>query len=64
MIIKSLRLPQEEKLLPFIICGAACIAIFQGQWAQPSILGYSIIMAGFVVASMKKTGIPLQKDTL
>ncbi|KVV15088.1 hypothetical protein [Flavobacterium sp. TAB 87] len=62
--VKSLRLPQEEKLLPFIICGAACIAIFQGQWAQPSILGYSIIMAGFVVASMKKTGIPLQKDTL
>jgi len=62
--IKSLRLPKEEKILPFIICGSACVAIIQGQWAQPSVLGYSIIMAGLVMASLKKDEIPLQKNIL
>ena len=59
--IKSWRLPQEEKLLPFILCGAACSAIFQGQWAQPSVLGYSVIMVGLVIASWEKADDSLQK---
>lgn len=54
--VKSLRLPKEEKLLPFIICGAACVTIIQGQWAQPSILGYATIMTGLVIASLKQEG--------
>ena len=62
--IKSFRLPQEEKLLPFIICGAACIAVFQGQWAQPSVLGYAVIMVGLVMASLKQVEKPLQNDIL
>lgn len=62
--IKSFRLPKEDKLLPFIICGAACASIIQGQWAQPSVLGYAIIMAGLVMASLNKNDITLQKDTL
>ena len=52
--VKSLRLPNKQKLLPFIICGAACVTIIQGQWAQPSILGYATIMTGLVMASLKK----------
>ena len=62
--IKSLKLPQEERLLPFIICGAACVAIMQGQWAQPSVLGYAIIMTGLVLASLKKVDILPQKNIL
>ena len=60
--IKSIKLPQEEKLLPFIICGAAGVTMMQGQWAQPSILGYATILAGLVMASLKKSDIPLQKN--
>lgn len=52
--VQSLKLPKEQKLLPFIICGAACIAIFQGQWAFPSVLGYAIIQTGFVMACFDK----------
>jgi hypothetical protein len=62
--IKSWKLPQEEKLLPFILCGAACSTIFQGQWAQPSVLGYAIIMVGLVLASSKKEDDSLQKIKL
>ena len=52
--IKSWNLPKEERLLPFIMCGAACSALFQGQWAQPSVLGYAIITVGLVMASLNK----------
>jgi hypothetical protein len=61
-IIKSWKLPQEKKLLPFILCGSASIAVFQGQWAQPSILGYAVIMVGLVMASLKNENATLQKE--
>jgi hypothetical protein len=60
--VKSWRLPQDEKLLPFILCGAACIALMQGQWAQPTVLGYGVLMAGLVLACFKKEEIPLVKS--
>jgi hypothetical protein len=59
---QSWQLPKEEKLLPFIICGAACTAIVQGQWAQPNILGYGIIMAGLVMASLHKNEIASENN--
>jgi hypothetical protein len=62
--IQSWQLPKEEKLLPFIICGAACAAIVQGQWAQPNILGYGIIMAGLVMASLPKKETSSEKNIL
>ncbi len=62
--IKSWNLPKEQKLLPFILCGTACIAITQGQWAQPSILGYAVIVVGLVMASLKKDDITFQKNIL
>jgi hypothetical protein len=52
--IKSFKLPQEKKLLPFIICGAACPAILQGQWAFPSVLGYAVIVTGLTIACLDK----------
>jgi hypothetical protein len=52
--IKSWNLPKEDKLLPFILCGAACIAMVQGQWAQPTVLGYGVLMGGLVMACFKK----------
>lgn len=62
--VQSFRLPSEEKLLPFILCGAACAAIFQGQWAQPTVLGYAIIMAGLVMVFLKQDEISEQKNTI
>lgn len=61
LAFRSIKLPHEQKLLPFILCGAACTAIFQGQWAQPTVLGYAIIMAGLVLASLKNDSISEQK---
>jgi hypothetical protein len=52
-VVKSWRLPQEKRLLPFIMCGATCIAMVQGQWAQPTVLGYGVLMGGLLMASLK-----------
>ncbi len=62
LAVKSWRLPKEEKLLPFIFCGAACIALMQGQWAQPTVLGYGVLMAGLLLACFKKEEISLVKN--
>ncbi len=54
LFLKSIRLPQQDKLLPVIFCGTALFSLTQGQWAQPSMLGYSVMVAGLLLASINK----------
>jgi len=49
---KSIKLPSTYKLLPLAFCGSALFLITQGQWAQPSMLGCSIVAAGLLDASI------------
>jgi hypothetical protein len=62
LIIKSWILPKAQKVLPFILCGATCNIIVQGQWSQPTVLGYVTIMSGLIVVCLKKEDESLQKD--
>ncbi|GIZ10046.1 hypothetical protein [Flavobacterium sp. UMI-01] len=52
LFVQSIRLPSNLKLLPLTFCGTALFLITQGQWAQPSILGASIIASGLLIASL------------
>lgn len=52
LLFTSLKLPKEDKLLPVIFCGTAVLAIAQGQWAQPSVLGSAVMVSGLLVASI------------
>jgi hypothetical protein len=54
LFLKSIKLPHEEKLLPLIFCGTALFSILQGQWAQPSLLGYTVMVAGLLLAAINK----------
>jgi hypothetical protein len=54
LFYKSIKLSNSHKLLPLTFCGTALFLITQGQWAQPSILGYSVMVAGLLVASINK----------
>lgn len=58
LFLKSIRLPNDEKLLPMIFCGTALFSLTQGQWAQPSMLGYSVMVAGLLLASINKNLTP------
>ncbi|MCG9793519.1 hypothetical protein [Flavobacterium algicola] len=51
--IQAFKLPREQKLLPFILCGTACVALVQGQWAQPTVLGYGTLVTGLVMVFFK-----------
>lgn len=53
LFLKSIKLPNENKLLSLVLCGTALFSITQGQWAQPSMLGYSVMVTGLLVASIK-----------
>lgn len=52
LFFSSLKLPGKFKLLPLTFCGTALFLITQGQWAQPSMLGCSVIASGLLVASL------------
>ena len=54
LFYKSIKLSNSHKLLPLTFCGTALFLITQGQWAQPSILGYSVMVAGLLLASINK----------
>jgi len=49
---RSITLPSTYKLLPLAFCGSSLFLITQGQWAQPSMLGCSIVAAGLLDASI------------
>jgi hypothetical protein len=54
LFLKSIRLPNDERLLSMVFCGTALFTITQGQWAQPSMLGYAVMVAGLLLASINK----------
>jgi hypothetical protein len=46
------RLLQND-LLPWILLGNGLLMIPQSQWAQPTALGFSTLVAGFIIASLR-----------
>ena len=52
LFYKSVQLPNPYKLLPLAFCGTGLFLLTQGQWAQPTMLGCSVITVGLLVASI------------
>lgn len=46
-------------LLPWMLLSFGLLVVVQGQWAQPTVLGFSTIIGGLMIASLKK---PEKKD--
>lgn len=51
----SLKENKNENFLPWLLLSFTFVQILQGQWAQPTILGFSILSGGLVLASIRKT---------
>lgn len=45
---------KKENILPWMLMSFAGINLLQGQWGQPTILGFSVLSAGLVLASLNK----------
>lgn len=54
MIIKSYNSIKAGNVLAWMLLSFAFFNIIQGQWAQPTALGFAVLGGGLVVASLKK----------
>ncbi|GAA4816972.1 hypothetical protein [Litoribaculum gwangyangense] len=52
--IKSYQNIKMDNILPWLLLSFGITVILQGQWAQPTILGFSTLMGGLILASSKK----------
>jgi len=51
----SFRYLKEGETLPWILLGFGLTVIPQGQWAQPTALGFSVLIGGLIIASTRNT---------
>jgi hypothetical protein len=54
MLFKSYRHFVQGNMLPWLMIGNLLFYISQGQWAQPTSLGFSVFFSGLLLASMKE----------
>ena len=55
LILKSWNAIRRKNLFPFIISSFAVVIILQGQWAQPTILGFAVMAGGLLLAGILTT---------
>lgn len=55
MLKDAYRKMVKEDILPWMLLSFTLLTIVQGQWAQPTILGFSVFAGGLVMASLKNT---------
>ena len=53
MALAAYRKLAKDNLLPWFLLSFALLQIPQGQWAQPTSLGFSILIGGLLIASLK-----------
>ncbi len=44
----------QQNLLPWLMFATSALLVFNGQWGQPTTLGFTMVGAGFTLAAMKK----------
>jgi hypothetical protein len=50
----SFKRVSKDDFLPWMICSIGILAIMQGQWAQPTSLGFDVILGGITLAALRK----------
>lgn len=56
LAIASYKRLVSSDLLPWFLLSFAALALPQGQWAQPTALGFSILIGGLMIASFNQSG--------
>jgi len=52
--LKSIKRISEGDILPWMLFTSSFVGILQGQWAQPTNLGFNVLMAGLTLAALKR----------
>lgn len=54
MFIRSFRSIRKKNFLPWMLTSFGFLTILQGQWAQPSTLGFAVLSGGLILASFRE----------
>ncbi|MCP9199576.1 hypothetical protein MKO06_06640 [Gramella sp. GC03-9] len=54
LIVESWRSVKKSNILPWLLMSFGMFIILQGQWAQPTALGFSVLAGGLIIASTKQ----------
>lgn len=55
LLLESFRVMQLGEILPWMLLSFALLVFPQGQWAQPTTLGFSTLIVGLLIASFNKS---------
>lgn len=55
---------KDGDMLAWLLLSFGMLTILQTQWAQPTSLGFSALLGGLILASLKKEEVVVQKDIL
>ncbi|TFF38813.1 hypothetical protein [Mucilaginibacter psychrotolerans] len=53
ILLQAYKRLRFTNILPWLMVSVSFQAVAQGQWAQPTALGFGVIMAGLTIAAMK-----------
>lgn len=53
--VSSFRKLKKGDVLPWLLLSFGVLIILQGQWAQPASLGFSTLIGGLIIASLKNS---------
>jgi hypothetical protein len=54
MAVRSYRKLASNDFLPWMLCSIGLLAVMQGQWAQPTSLGFIVVMGGLILAALRE----------
>lgn len=54
MAVRSYRKLSSNDFLPWMLCSIGLLAVMQGQWAQPTSLGFIVVMGGLILAALRE----------
>lgn len=54
MATKSFKFMRKENFLPWMLLGVSFLIFLQGQWAQPTSVGFSTLMGGMMLAGFNE----------
>jgi hypothetical protein len=58
MAIRSFYALRKRNFLPWMLTSFGFLNILQGQWAQPTTLGFAALSGGLILAAFKKPSLP------
>lgn len=55
LLVASYQQIVAGNLLPWILLSFGLLSILQGQWAQPTALGFSVLIGGLIIAALRNS---------